>query len=163
MDLVVTDTGPPNYLILIGHIHLLQALFQEVALPNAVRAELADAGAPPEVRRWIADPPSWAKVHQSLGLDFEAASRGIHEGEREALALASRIGATLLLMDDRRGVDAAKRKGFRVTGTLGILDLAAQRRLVDLPAAFARLRRTTFRCPDDIMEHLLARHRQELP
>jgi len=38
-------------------------------------------------------------------------------------------------MDDRKGVSAAQRKGLRVTGTLGILDLGAQRGLVNFAEA----------------------------
>lgn len=36
MDLVVADTGPANYLILIGHIDILLVLFDRVILPTAV-------------------------------------------------------------------------------------------------------------------------------
>ena len=41
MWLVIADTGPVNYLILIGHIELLPALFEKVTLPAAVQSELA--------------------------------------------------------------------------------------------------------------------------
>jgi predicted nucleic acid-binding protein len=34
--LVIADTGPINYLILIGNIDLLPALFENVILPSAV-------------------------------------------------------------------------------------------------------------------------------
>jgi predicted nucleic acid-binding protein len=52
-------------------------------------------------------------------------SSGIHKGEAAAIELASRIHADLLLMDDRRRVIAAERQGLNVTGTLGVLDVAA--------------------------------------
>jgi predicted nucleic acid-binding protein len=63
-------------------------------------------------------------------------------------------------MDDRAGVAVAQQQGFTVTGTLGVLDLAAQRGLVDLADAFARLRATTFRYPPEIMDALLAQQRE---
>jgi predicted nucleic acid-binding protein len=48
-----------------------------------------------------------------------------------------------------------------VTGTLGVLDLAARGGLVDLAAAFARLRAaTSFRYRPEIMDALLAQHRE---
>jgi predicted nucleic acid-binding protein len=47
MQLIIADTGPINYLILIGHIDVLAALFQKVILPSTVRVEL-DA-APPAI------------------------------------------------------------------------------------------------------------------
>jgi hypothetical protein len=52
--LIIADTGPINYLVLIGHIDLLPTLFERVILPSAVQAELTDADAPPLVRSWIA-------------------------------------------------------------------------------------------------------------
>ena len=41
MRLVIADTGPLNYLILIGHIDLLPVLFEKVVLPASVQSELA--------------------------------------------------------------------------------------------------------------------------
>lgn len=54
------------------------------------------------------------------------------EGERAALALAVFLGADLVLMDDREGVRIARSNGFRVIGTLRVLQLAAGRGLIDL-------------------------------
>ncbi len=42
MQLVIADTSPINYLILIGHVDLLPRLFERVALPDAVETELAN-------------------------------------------------------------------------------------------------------------------------
>lgn len=63
-----------------------------------------------------------------------------------------------MLMDDRSGVAAARRRGIAVTGTLGVLDLAAHRGLIRLNEVFGRLRDTNFRCPQDIMNALLSQH-----
>ncbi len=63
-------------------------------------------------------------------------------------------------MDDRVGVAIARQQGFTVTGTLGVLDLAARRGLVDLADAFAQLRATSFRYRPEIMDALLAQHRK---
>jgi predicted nucleic acid-binding protein len=64
-------------------------------------------------------------------------------------------------MDDRAGVAVAYRHGLTVTGTIGVLDLAARRGLLDLTTAFARLKATNFRYPPEIMDALLAQHREE--
>jgi hypothetical protein len=37
VQLVIADTGPVNYLILIGHIDILPVMFERVLLPSAVR------------------------------------------------------------------------------------------------------------------------------
>lgn len=126
MRLVIADTGPINYLVLIGNIDLLPALFERVILPSAVESELADPDAPLSVRNWIADPPAWLEIHEAPIRQFDGASvEGIDEGKTAAIALAISLDADLVLMDDRKGVAVARRKGLRVTGTLGALDLAA--------------------------------------
>jgi len=160
--LVIADTGPINYLVLIGNIDLLPVLFEKVILPSAVEAELSDPDAPLSVRNWIADPPSWLEVHETPSRQFGQASlEGLDDGETAAIALAISLDADLLLMDDRKGVIVARGRGLRVTGTLGVLDLAAQRGLVDFAEAVNRLRRTTFRIPEAVLDSLMKKHAQQ--
>ena len=162
MQLVIADTGPVNYLVLIGHIDLLPVLFERVVLPSAVQAELTARNAPLSVRNWIASPPAWLEVRDMPSGHFEYGSlEGLDEGGKGAIALAVSMGADMLLMDDREGVMAARRKGFRVTGTIGILDLAAERGLADFAQAVGRLRRTNFRRPETLLDALLKKHREE--
>lgn len=83
---------------------------------------------------------------------------GLHRGEAAAIALAATVSADLLLMDDRRGVLEAERLGLRVTGTLGILDIAADLELIDFAQAAGKLEATTFRRPVHIIQSLIAKH-----
>ena len=116
MRLVIADTGPINYLVLIGNIDLLPVLFENVILPSAVRAELADPDAPPSVRNWIADSPAWVDIQETPIPEFnQAPVEGLDEGETAAIALAILLHADLVLMDDRRGVIVARGKGLSVT------------------------------------------------
>jgi predicted nucleic acid-binding protein len=156
VQLVIADTGPINYLVLIEHIDVLQTLFQKVILPSAVQRELDDRDTPPSVRDWIANPPAWVEVRETPGRNLDDVSlKGLDEGEQAAIALAAALNADLLLMDDREGVIVARSKGLTVTGTLGILSLAARRGLIDLADSFARLKRTNFRYRQEIMDALL--------
>jgi predicted nucleic acid-binding protein len=50
--IVVADTTPLNYLVIIGHIELLPALYQSVLIPQEVHRELQRPGTPPTVRAW---------------------------------------------------------------------------------------------------------------
>jgi predicted nucleic acid-binding protein len=84
---------------------------------------------------------------------------GIDAGERAAIHLALSLNADLMLMDDRKGVNAAVRRGLRVTGTLGVLDLAAQRGLADFAQAVERLQHTNFRVPQALLAELLEKHK----
>ena len=89
MRLIIADTGPINYLILIGSIDLLPVLFDKVILPSAVQAELIDPDAPPSVRSWIANRPAWLQVHETpKGQSGQASAKGLDEGETAAIALA---------------------------------------------------------------------------
>jgi predicted nucleic acid-binding protein len=159
MRLVVADTGPINYLILIEAIEVLPKLFETIFVPRAVHDELANVDAPIMVRAWIAQVPDWLEVRPNPDWKTnDDAATALDEGERAAIALAVDIGAELILMDDRAGVAVAYQQGLTVTGTLGVLDLAARRGLIDLAAAIGRLKATNFRCRPEIMDALLAHH-----
>ena len=161
MRLVIADTGPLNYLILIGHIDLLPVLFEKVVLPATVQSELASGKAPFLVRHWVGNLPAWLEVRDApLSQAEDASLKGIDAGERAAIQLAVSLHADLLLMDDRKGVNAAQKRGLRVTGTLGVLDLAAQRGLADFAQAVEQLRRTNFRVPQALLDVLLEKHKE---
>jgi predicted nucleic acid-binding protein len=113
-------------------------------------------------RHWIANLPAWLEVCGARPDQAEdALLQGIDEGEKAAIQLASSLHADLLLMDDRKGVSAALGKGLRVTGTLGVLDLAAHRGLVNFAQAVDHLRQTTFRIPEALLNSLLRKHAEE--
>jgi len=156
MRLVIADTGPIHYLILIGQVDILPRLFERIVLPTVVLAELSHPLAPAPVQRWASAVPQWLEVAESSAVELSA---GIHKGESAAIALAAIMHADLLLMDDRKGVIADERQGLNVTGTLGILDFAAERNLIHFGQAVAALRLTTFRMPLALLSDLLAKHK----
>jgi hypothetical protein len=57
-ELVVADTSPINYLILIGRINLLRQLDKRVLVPPAVVVELKHPLAPKPVQGWAANAPA---------------------------------------------------------------------------------------------------------
>jgi predicted nucleic acid-binding protein len=59
---VVADTSPINYLVLIGQIDLLTRLYTRILIPPAVLAELKHPLAPKPVRDWACDTPKWLEV-----------------------------------------------------------------------------------------------------
>ena len=155
MRLIVADTSPLVYLVLIDHIDILPRLFEAVLIPDAVQAELQSLLAPAAVQDWASALPSWVEVRQVLNLPDDAAFRSLGEGERAAIALALSIHADLVLIDERKGTQVAMNRGLEVTGTLGILQRAARRGLLNLEDAFDRLKRTNFRYRQEIMDKLL--------
>lgn len=157
MAIIVADTGPLRYLVLIDTIDLLPRLFGRVLIPEIVGAELSRSSTPLPVREWLATEPSWLERRPNpptLGM----LPPQLDAGERAAIALAQDIGDALLLIDDRAGIEAARGRGLKATGTLGILLQAAGLGLVDLPTAFARLKATNFRYRPALLDALLAQH-----
>jgi len=164
MRLVVADTGPLNYLVLTGDIELLPKLFGRVLAPQAVCDELADRDAPAEVRAWIAQTPTWLEVRQDPDIrPDDAPAQKLDRGERAAVALALAVKADLVLMDDRDGATVARREGLVVIGTLGVLDLASRRAMIDLAETFTRLTATSFYYRQGLLDALLAQHAKRDP
>lgn len=145
--------------MLIGGIDILPKVVGHVLIPPEVSSELDQPETPASVRAWIAAPPSWLAVQSGPVVTDPALAR-LDPGERAAIALAEAIGADAVLMDDRAGVTVALAKGLAVLGTIGVLDRAARRGLVDLEAAFTRLRATNFRYPAALLDALLEEHRR---
>jgi predicted nucleic acid-binding protein len=155
--IVVSDTSPLNYLILIGQASLLEELYERVMIPQAVWAELQDAAAPIAVQKWIANLPGWVEIREVPDPDI---TLRLDAGEQEAITLAERVKADLILIDEHSGREAAKSRGLAVTGTLGVLEAAAAKGLIDLAASLARLKQTTFRAPATLLEEMLERDAQ---
>jgi predicted nucleic acid-binding protein len=97
----------------------------------------------------------------SAGSRWDSDRSGLDDGERDAIALAIQLKADLVLMDDREAVHEATRLGLTVTGTLGVLEVAAEKRLVDLPDVLTRLRATNFRASNALFDSLLKRHAEQ--
>jgi predicted nucleic acid-binding protein len=155
--IVVSNTSPINYLILIDHIHLLPELFQQIIIPEAVYNELSDVSAPLPVQKWIGTPPDWLKI-QSVHQSSDKIVDTLDPGEREAILLALALTANLLLLDDMKARRAALKKGLAITGILGILDQAATMRRINLSAAVQSLQNTSFWASDNLFQKLLDKH-----
>src|SRR2546426_195238 len=156
--LVVADTSPINYLILIHQDTLLSRLYDQVVIPPAVQGELQHPRTPAVVRAWVAHPPAWFEVRQPQQRLEARQFPQLGAGEREAIPLAQELQVPLLLMDDPDGREEATRRGIRNTGTLGVLEQAAILALFDLPSVLTQLlTTTTFRAHADLIQDLLAR------
>jgi predicted nucleic acid-binding protein len=142
MTVVVSDTSPLNYLILIDAVDLLPRLFSEVLIPPAVAVELARMKAPACVRAWIAFPPAWLQTKAPAA---SPGSLGLGEGETQAIFLAKELGILSLLIDERKGFYTAEALGLEPIGLLGILELCASRHWIDFDEYVRRLRGTSFR------------------
>ncbi len=98
-------------------------------------------------------PPGWL-LARSPGM-IERISV-IDAGEEAAISLAMEIGPDFLLIDETRGRREAQRRGVRVIGTIGILELAASRGLLDFEQAIKRVQETDFWISQEFLEQILA-------
>src|SRR5215510_6005572 len=142
--LVVADTSPLNYLVLMQQDTLLPMLYERVMIPPAVREELQRPRTPQTVRQWVAHPPAWLTVQPPQQSLSRQQFPRLRNGELEAIPLAQERHADLLLMDERDGRRVARDRGLRVTGIIGVLETAAIRGLIDLLSFFAQVPATTF-------------------
>ena len=150
--IVACDTSPVSYLVLIDEIDLLPQLFTTVVLPAGVLAELQHPRTPPRVASWARELPPWVRVISPEG---PVGDVGLGRGEAEAIAVATQIAADTVLIDERKATVVARQRGLLVTGTLGVLALAAESKLVDLEASIGRLLDTNFRASPALIDDIL--------
>lgn len=145
---VVADTTPLNYLILIGRAEVLGKLFGKVLIPKAVIEELQHPKAPEAITRWLRHPPAWLGIATVERVD-ETIKLG--KGESEAISLALERRVKIVLMDERLGRGAAEARGLIPVGTLNLIDLADDLGLLDGVTTLHDLLQTTFRAAPQLL------------
>jgi len=148
---VVADTSPINYLVLIAQIDLLAALYKRILIPPAVLAELKHPLAPKPVRDWAGNAPRWLEV---LSPKSSLILPKLDLGETEAIALATEVHADAVLIDEQAGRQEALLRGLKVAGTLSVLGEADQAGLVIFDDAVAELRKTSFRVSQAVLSEI---------
>ena len=130
--IVISDTSAITNLAAIQYLQLLPQLYNQITIPEAVYRELAEID-PPVPGTLEVQMASWLEVRQVVNrnvverLQIEVR---LDPGESEAIALALELNADLLLIDERRGRAEANRLGVKITGLLGILVEAKQKKLI---------------------------------
>ena len=152
--IVVADTSPINYLILIQEIDILPKMYGCVVVPQTVRDELVRLTSPQLVRSWVDHLPIWLEVRSPLAPPDSSLAK-LDAGERDAIMLATELQADQLIVDDREGRREAEQRGIPVIGTLGVLREAATLNLLDIRVAVERLQGTSFYVAPEVLTKLL--------
>src|SRR5512135_2035763 len=155
--IVVADTSPFVALASIGRLDLLPGLFGRVLIPPQVLGELQSPKRPGLVQALAATPPEWLEVQAPMAVE---SIPGLHAGETAAISLARERHAELLVIDETKGRKAAGDRGLMVTGTIGVLEVAAERGLVRLEDEFERLKRVGFWVNPQLLDARLALFRK---
>lgn len=121
--LIISDTTPIISLIKADKLYLLEKMFGNVIIPKAVYDELT---VNEKYGKEIAELKEAifikvGKVENNASVNILRNVTGLDAGESEAIVMAEENDADLLLMDEHKGRQVAKKLGIRITGTIGIL------------------------------------------
>ena len=150
---VIVNTSPLIALERIECLDILPKLFGAVVRPQAVLDELmagrsvyggADCLFQADWLKTLDNPPEMI-LRKELGA-----------GETAVIALAVKIQADLVVLDDLAARNVATELGLKVTGTLGLLLAAKQKGLIqNLDAKLNDLANSSFRVSNKLMRILL--------
>jgi predicted nucleic acid-binding protein len=142
---VIADTSCLIALNRIEALNLLNGLYHRVLITEDIRNEFGEA-----LPSWIEVAPVVDKKYQCLLEVF------LDKGESSAIALAVTLENVLLILDDLKGRKEAKRLGLKITGTLGILFSAKQKKLIPaIKPYIEHLKIAGFRISPSIVAELL--------
>ena len=121
--IVVSDTTPLISLLKIDRIDLLEKLFGQVLIPQAVFEELtADERFKLEADQISSKQFIIVKaVQNSESASILKRATGLDQGESEAIVLTDELNADVLLMDEAKGRAVSSQMGLKIMGTIGIL------------------------------------------
>lgn len=121
--IVISDTTPIISLMKAGQLELLRKLFEVVYIPSAVYKELTENETYQEEAKMVEECEFLyvEEAENSKAVIILQNFTGLDAGESEAIILADEKQSDVLLMDEHRGRQTAKKMGITITGTIGIL------------------------------------------
>lgn len=123
---IVCDSTALIGLAKIGNLELLEKIFGEIFVPNAVFVEVVDRGKGRPGTKEVQD-ARWIRkrtVKDNRTVEMLVAEMG--RGEAEVLVLGKELNADWLILDDERARNSAQSAEFHIIGLGGILLLAKQ-------------------------------------
>ena len=127
---VISNNSPLVGLLGLNLLSLLRDLYTEVWIPRKVEKEFIRKDS--IVRREALENAPWIKTVDLTDPQTAAVHAELDDGEAEALALANEHNARLVLLDEKRGRQKAKKIGLMTKGTVGILQEAKREGLIDV-------------------------------
>lgn len=158
--IVVADTTPIISLMKAGQLELLQKLFGVVCIPKAVYRELTENETFPEEIRIVQESEFLyvEEVDNEKSVTILRSFTGLDAGESEAIILADEKHSDVLLMDEHKGRQVAKKMGIAITGTIGILTQAFDERMLtkkDVEECIEQMKESGIRISEKLYRKLL--------
>jgi len=118
---IIGDSSALVALAVVNQLELLEKLYDNLYIPEAVFNEVTQIGKPQsdKLRQFLQ-----RKVKQ---VDLTLTQLGLGLGELEAITLYKKLDADVLLIDDNRAKKYASLNGVKVIGSLGILIKAKEK------------------------------------
>lgn len=158
--IVVSDSGPLISLMKAEQLDLLRRLYHEILIPEAVYRELtsnenyADEANAIRSSSFI----RVVSVRDRKAVDVLQKVSGLDLGESEAIiyAYADESRADILLIEEEAGRRVAKSLGIRVRGSIGILLLGFDRKILtadDVEQALDKMQRAERRIAEKLYQY----------
>lgn len=146
--IIIADT---SCLISLNKIELLQVLkdlYGEVYVTSEIQKEFGEIL------------PDWIRLKNPLESEQLVFLQSIlDKGEATALALALQVDNALVIIDELKGRTIASSMGIRTTGTIGVLILAKDKKLIeDLIGIINKMILDGFRISKELYRYILENH-----
>lgn len=125
----VVDTSALQYLFRIGQLDILQTLFDEVLVADAVEQELNQGKSTGYLVPNITD-YSWITIEKPDSYSIPIELKSLGDGECASILLARETSADRIIIDDLDARYVAETLGLHVIGTIGILMRAKEQNLI---------------------------------
>ena len=121
--IVVSDSTPLISLMKAGQLSVLEGLYREILVPDAVFRELTSNPKYAEEADLIRTSAfiKTVEVREEKAVDVLQRVTGLDRGESEAIIFADENKAHILLMDEEAGRRVARAMGLHIQGTIGVL------------------------------------------
>ena len=158
--IVVSDTTPLITLLKADQLVILEKLFGEVLVPEAVYSEVTSNDAFYEEAELIRKSAyiKVVKVQNENNVSFLQRATGLDLGESEAIIYADEVKADVLLMDEVAGRRVAQNMNLSITGSVGVLIRAYQSGIItssEADEAFLKIRNANRHISDKLIESAL--------
>jgi uncharacterized protein len=155
--IIVSNTSPLSSLAKVDKLSLLENIYGQVNIPQAVYDELTDIRAGEKVNNAIIN-ANWIEIQSVTNKQLvKKLEFNLDQGEAEAIILAVELNANQLLIDERLGRQEAKKLGLSLIGVLGMLLIAKKRGLISNVKSVMDdlITQTTFRVGEQLYYRIL--------
>jgi len=159
-EMTIVNTSPIFYLHRLGLLEILNKLYGDIIIPEAVKDELEKGSGQGEDVPQLEDYP-WIQIMNVHMPEYLNLITDLGLGESEVLAIATNHPSALVILDDKLGRRIAKMRGFRLAGTAGVLLRAKENGLIPaLKPVIERLLSLNFRLKPDLVKAIFEMARE---